>query len=207
MSTLKTLVGIGTEPTIGGVEYRLGPLTRADWALIEAEIRKRRGDPVATARELAKGQPTELARELLQQAYSDAKRIDVVTAGELDAWSASLEGYTFNFWLQAKKHQPKMTLHEAGDLLEQYGKEYVDRLVEAMAEKFPDASQDEILGCALELEDAPAIRQLVAQNMGLPEGNSPPPETPGEKTSPFPGPNGTPESEKPTDGISSSKTG
>lgn len=199
MASLSALVGLGTEPTIGGKKYRLGPLGRDDWALIEERIKAHRSDPIEVARALAKDQPVEIAREILLAAYSDGKRANLVTAGELDAWTASLQGLMFSFWLMIRKHNPDVDEKRAGDLLEQYGREYTDKLLDHMAEQFPGADRDEILGLALEHEEG-TLRHLIQMNMGLPEGNSPSPGTPGTPMPHSPGPDGTPNSGSDMDG-------
>ena len=49
----------------GDQEYRLSPLTVADLGELQQWVYTKLPDPIAVAKELAKGEPAEIAKELL----------------------------------------------------------------------------------------------------------------------------------------------
>ncbi len=191
MPSLQALTGLGSEVTISGETYALGPLNRSDWAEIERRIISLRPDPIQAARELARGAPVEVAKEILTQAYRDMQKAVTVTAGEMDDWGKTLDGMVFQFWLQVRKTRPEVTEDQAGELLETAGKEYIDDLADKMQERFPDADREELLTLAMDHEED-WLRSIIAANLGLPEGNPEAPGTPGTQTNPSTGIDGTP---------------
>jgi hypothetical protein len=205
METLGALTALGSQVTIGGEAYCLRPLTRRDWALIEERIISQRGDPIEAAKRLAKDAPEAIARSLLEDAYRDAKRAQAVTAGELDAWRVTLDGVVFQFWLQVRKERPEITEDRAGELLEQFGAEFIERVTAELLAKFPEATREDVAAVAMEEEEG-AAAALIAKGLGMPSGNSPTPETPGTPTESSTGPSGTPNSGSYTDGPSSKST-
>lgn len=190
MPGLETLTAIGTEATIGGTTYRLRPLNRADWGLIEERIKAARPDPIAVAKRLAKEAPIEAAKELYARAYDDAMRANVVSAAELDTWRYTLDGMVFQFYLQIRKEHAEVTEERASELLEQYGQEHLKRITEELLARFPDATAEDVARVAVQQEE-PGMAALIGKAAGLPAGNPETPGTPGTPTNQSTGNDGT----------------
>jgi hypothetical protein len=201
----------GTVPvTIGGVTYQRRQLTARDWQAIEQRILSKRADPVTVALRLAKGAPLEAAREIISRAYDDARRAAIVTVNEIEDWRQSLEGMAFQFYLQLNpweaihgantgsqgQGKPPLVADEnrAFQLLEQFSQEYVSRYVALLQEKYPEATEEQIIA-AMQRVERGAASAMIDAAAGMPEKNSSTPATAGEteraiETSPSPGSNG-----------------
>jgi hypothetical protein len=185
------LTGIGEEITIGDTKYRLPAMERRDWALVKERLLSLRADPAAVVERLAPGAPPEVAKALYEKAYEDAVRGKLVSGQDFDDFVYSLEGQQLCFWLRIHRRHPEMTEKEAAKLQEQWCTEAFAELTAALMKRFPNASQEEIEKRQRQQEDVESV-ELTARGLGLPEGNSPTPETPGTPTSPSIGVPGTP---------------
>ncbi len=191
MPGLETLTAIGTELKVGGAIYRLRPLNRADWGLIEERIKAARADPIAVVQRLAIDAPADVAKELYAKAYDDATKVGVVTAAELDAWRFTLDGMVYQFFLQVRKEHPEVTEERASELLERYGQEYLKRVTRELLERFPEATATDVAQAAVQQEEA-GIAALIGKAAGLPVGNSETPVEPGTPIDRSTGSDGTP---------------
>jgi hypothetical protein len=191
MPGLDTLTATGTEIIIGGEAYRLRPLNRADWGLIDERIKAGRTDPIEVVARLAANAPKDVASELYARAYDDAMRANVVSVKELDTWRFTLDGMVFQFYLQVRKEHRDITEARAAELLEQFGQEHLERITTELLKRFPEATPQDVAAIASQQEDK-GMAVLIGKAAGLPAGNSPAPETPGTPTSHSTGNDGTP---------------
>jgi hypothetical protein len=175
---------------VDGTTYRLRPLNRADWGLIQERIKAGRPDPIAVAQRLAKDVAPDIAREIYDRAYSDAMKATVVAAADLDAWTGTPEGLEFLCYLQLRKEHPEVTEERASELLLQFTREHNERHLAELRKRFPDATAAELMQALLQLQTA-GVEMLISKAMGLPAGNSPTPAGPGTPASQSTGSDGT----------------
>jgi len=119
MDGLNQLTAADHTIAVGGRTYRMSPLTLKDYGEIENRILAKRPDPLAAAIEKLQGLGRKQQEFLLGRAYDRAVSARYVTAEELDHWRRTREGFCYLFWLMLRKHQPEISLEEAGRLLEQ----------------------------------------------------------------------------------------
>jgi hypothetical protein len=94
--------------TIGGREYKLAPLTLADYGLVVRHMREIAHDPRPAARRLAATLPENEAKEVLREAVEDYKRnvVDLNAEHAIDwlFFRGGVEGNAFGIWLSMQKH-------------------------------------------------------------------------------------------------------
>lgn len=110
MPDAATMTGAPNEIELGGRTFKLSPLTVADLGELQAWVLAQLPDPIAVARQLAEGQPAEIAKEILLSAYEDtrngARRLG---SAEANAALKSLAGFRELLYLHGRKHHPEMT--------------------------------------------------------------------------------------------------
>lgn len=95
---------------VGGERFRLGMLTINDWALIANEVRKLRPDPIAVAAAMcARLESRDEKVFILERAWSEARRAQVVPEAEVAAWSLTPEGAAFMLWLAVLHYHPEQS--------------------------------------------------------------------------------------------------
>lgn len=96
---------------IDGHVYILQPLTVEDWSAITAEVKKLRPDPIAVALRMVAGlESREEKVQVLQWAWSEARRAHVVPEHEVAAWGTTPEGATFALWRSLRHREPDLSL-------------------------------------------------------------------------------------------------
>lgn len=183
MSDIEMLTAIGEEIMVAGQSYRLGVMDRTDWALVKERILAMRADPVETVKRLADGLPPDIAEKLYTKAYDDAIRTKIVSGRDFDDFVYSVEGQQFVFWLRLRKCQPDMSETEASRVQAQWAKEACAGITEKLMQKFPEMSREQVEDAQFQQEDD-ILNKMVSKGLGMPEGNSPTPETPGTPTDP-----------------------
>jgi hypothetical protein len=123
MDGLNQLTAAGYVVSIGGRDYRLGPLTLDDYGEIENRILAKRPDPLAVAIEKLDRLDRKQQEMLLARAYDKAVKSPTVTIDELQLWRNTAEGFCYRFWLMIRKHHEQVSLQEAVELVEQLGGE------------------------------------------------------------------------------------
>lgn len=187
MTKLSDLFAADETVTIGGREYELSPLRQVDQRKIEQRILSKRRDPAELVRQLAPEMSPEERREFFERAYTDSLRAQHVTASEFDEFYQSIEGAAFCFWLAIRKHHPEITEDQAGDLLEQFGTETLDEILEKLQAQFEGLEREELIKVAVKQERS-VFGELLRKIAGWPSKNcSPPAMMPGTQTSQSPG--------------------
>jgi len=178
-ASLEELVGLGDVLTIGGEKYTTTPMSANDWALCQAEIKKDRPDATQVALKLVSGLPPDdpERRRLLERAYEDSVRAKQITHEELEAWKGSIQGICFCFWRMLIHHHPEITLERATALLEQFGQEALDTILEQLQPQFPDMTAEDLAAVMRDEGGAgnTVLASLIAKGYGLPAKN---PESP-----------------------------
>ena len=179
MEGLAGLVAAPTRIEIGGKTYLFTPIPQRELGKVERRILERRGDPIATAKQLAEGCTPEERRELFERAYQDAVRGNMVSRRELEDYKASHDGMRFLVWLSLRKEHPEITEDEGAALADQFFAERAEAI-----QRFD------------------WIQGFIDLISGMPEGNLPSPATaPGTPTNPSPGNDGSDPSPKPETGV------
>ena len=175
-ASLEELVGLGDDIPIGGVNYTMSPMAAADWAMCQAAIKAERPDATAIALKLVAGLPAgdPERRRLLDRAYEDSVKAKQVTHEELEAWKGSITGICFCFWRMLIRKHPDMTLERATALMEQFGQEAIDKIVEELRPQFPDMTAEDLAAVMKDQGDT-VLAGLISKGYGLPAKN---PESP-----------------------------
>jgi hypothetical protein len=97
--------------TIGDDVFILGMLTVEDWSAITNEVRKLRPDPIAVALRFVAGLESREEKALiLEKAWTEARRSQIVPESEVLYWGTTPEGATYCLWLSLLHHHPRLTL-------------------------------------------------------------------------------------------------
>ena len=104
--SIDKLIGIGTTVKIKGKEYRLSPLTIADFGEISAFVKAQRLKVCAFAN------PDLTLQEKIQitEERPSEKEIDTVLS--------DISGLTFQVWLHVKHNHPALTLREVSEMID-----------------------------------------------------------------------------------------
>ena len=191
MPGLESLTAVGHEVVIGGKTYRCRPLVRTDWGLIYERIKAGRADPIEIALRLAENASEPVARELLDRAYGDAMKANIVTPRQIEEWMVSPEGLMFQFYLQVRKEHKEIDEDTATELLGQHYEELIKARTDEMLATLPGVTAEDVAQFASQHGEE-LIAGMIAKAAGLPEGNSPTPRTPGTPTDHSTGSDGTP---------------
>jgi hypothetical protein len=116
------VAGVGGMIEIGGVDYRLRPLTLGDLAEIKAYVVSLRTSPLeALGRELDRVDPKH-RDGLMRAALREACELRAATADEIDDYLQSFEGTVHLFWIMARDDCPALdSLAAAKSRLADYG--------------------------------------------------------------------------------------
>lgn len=106
---------LGTEPEIyfghDGRRYRLGMLSVDDWAMMSQQVLEKRPDALRVAFALLPLLQNKTDKTLLlEQAWSDARRSQIVPFEEVCDWMKTPEGASFAFWLALRHYDQSLTL-------------------------------------------------------------------------------------------------
>ena len=97
--------------TIGDDVFILGMLTVEDWLAITDQVRKLRPDPIAVALRFVAGlEAREDKALILEKAYTEARRSQIVPESEVLYWGTQPDGATYCLWLSLLHHHPRLTL-------------------------------------------------------------------------------------------------
>jgi len=110
MDGLSRAAGAPVDFKLGDQTYLMSPLEIEDIGLIENRIIKDRPNPLAVVGEARDSLPEEVFRELIQQAYQDARSANRATQQEFDEFLASHEGQIFALWLCLRHNHQELTL-------------------------------------------------------------------------------------------------
>ena len=116
------VAGVGGTIEIGGVAYRLRPLTLGDLAEIKAYVVSLRPNPLeALGRELDRVDPKH-HDGLMRAALREACELRAATADEIDDYLQSFNGTAHLFWIMARDDCPALdSLAAAKSRLAEYG--------------------------------------------------------------------------------------
>ena len=108
---------LGTDPEVtwevGDRVFRLSMLTVDDWGEITNEVRKNRPDPVALGLRMVAGLENREDRvTILQQAWGEARKSQIVPQKEVFEWTTTPEGACFAMWKALQNRHPDLTLKE-----------------------------------------------------------------------------------------------
>lgn len=120
MDGVARAVGAGPTIKLGGETFTLNAKILRHYAEIEAEIIGSRVDPFDVIRQMGAacaGNP-DLAREVVAQAFLEAKNWRVVTIGEIYTWlDNTVKGRCFRVWCSIRENDPqRLTLDVVSQL-------------------------------------------------------------------------------------------
>lgn len=125
--------------TIGGKRYTLRPQVLAEYAERERYILSLKPNPI----EVAAKSPPEVRDQLLERAWSEATRPQIVTMDEESRFDASMHGIAWRFWRAVRRDHPEVAgVQDALDLIETLGNDRFGILLDALSE----AEEKDILG-------------------------------------------------------------
>jgi hypothetical protein len=95
-------------------------LSIEDWAMFADQVRKMRPDPIAAAKLLIEGLERENQVKVLEWAWTEARRAQVVPENEVYQWSLTPIGSSFMFWRSLVHYTPDLTLEVVRSWIKPY---------------------------------------------------------------------------------------
>ena len=108
MDGLSRAAGAPIDIELGGKTYLFSPLNFDDIGTIENKLIKDRPNPLAVVGEARQYLDDETYKQLIQQAYHDAKSVARITEEEFNDFLTSREGLIFGLWLCLLHHKPDL---------------------------------------------------------------------------------------------------
>lgn len=103
MEGLGRAAGSGVPINFRGETIILPPLDLEDLGTIEQHLLRTRPDPLQRVQAVIKDLPENLARELVEKAYEDGKKLNTISAAEVGDYLDSINGLAFSVWLALQK--------------------------------------------------------------------------------------------------------
>ncbi len=176
--------------TIGGTEYKFHALVARHWAKVYTRLKRDQPDPIAIARELALGLPSEERKEIFKQAYADAIKTREPSTDTVQVWRESVPGQYYQFHLALSDNHPDLSEADTAAIMDRLGLETEAAMIVKIQERYPEASAEEIRS-VMAGDASTFVLSVISKLSGMPEGNLASPTQTTMETTPSPGVGGS----------------
>lgn len=113
---------------LAGKDYKMSPLTLRDFGTIEQHLLTKRPNILKEVAAACSDLPEDIAKQLMDRAYEDAKKGNTIPAAEVAEWVDSFDGMCFSIWLSLSKEHKDITQDEVMQLLSIMGPEELEQM-------------------------------------------------------------------------------